>query len=308
MKVERIEFLGWPNCYRLDNEQIQLVVTTDVGPRIIFCALKDGQNLFKVFEQDAGKTGAAEWHNYGGHRFWHAPEEKPRTYFPDNHPVSLEVHEDFIRLIQPEEPTTRIQKELDLALDEGHPEAMVTHRLRNRGAWSVELAPWGLSVMDGGGVAVLPLPPRGSHRDFLLPSNTLALWPYTDLADARWISGKEFLMLRQDAQAEYPQKIGIHTPRSWGAYVNHGVLFLKQVDYVNGATYPDLNSNFEVFTNSAMLELESLGPLTSLAPGETVEHTERWALLGDTATPGGEADIHTHLLPKIGAVLQRWEA
>jgi hypothetical protein len=33
-----------------------------------------------------------------------------------------------------------------------------------------------------------------------------------------------------------------------------------------------------MFTNPHVLELETLGPLTKLAPGATVEHVERWSL------------------------------
>ena len=33
--MERTSYGGWPNCYRLSNGLIDLVVTADVGPRII---------------------------------------------------------------------------------------------------------------------------------------------------------------------------------------------------------------------------------------------------------------------------------
>ena len=44
--------------------------------------------------------------------------------------------------------------------------------------------------------------------------------------------------------------------------------------------HPDLGCSFETFTNADMLELETLGPMTRLAPGESVTHTERWSLHG----------------------------
>ena len=56
----------------------------------------------------------------------------------------------------------------------------VTHRLHNRGLWPVTLAPWALSAMAPGGTAILPLPPRGSHADNLLPVSHLVSWAYTD--------------------------------------------------------------------------------------------------------------------------------
>ena len=36
--------------------------------------------MYQTLEK--GKTGGSEWHIYGGHRLWHAPEVMPRTYYP----------------------------------------------------------------------------------------------------------------------------------------------------------------------------------------------------------------------------------
>ena len=33
--MEKIKYAGWENCYRLDNGRIELVITGDVGPRVI---------------------------------------------------------------------------------------------------------------------------------------------------------------------------------------------------------------------------------------------------------------------------------
>ena len=60
-------------------------------------------------------------------------------------------------------------------------------------------APWALSVMDTGGTAIIPLPPRGSHEDNLLPANSMTFWAYTDMADPRWTWGEKYLLLRQDS-------------------------------------------------------------------------------------------------------------
>jgi len=151
--------------------------------------------------------------------------------------------------------------------------------------------------MAPGGVAILPLPPRGTHPKFLQPTATLSIWPYTDFSDPRWVFGKEFILLRQDSTAEQPQKIGIFTSDGWAAYANYGVLFVKQSPIQNAGIYPDLGANFEVFTNKDMLELESLGPLQSIPPKGVIDHQEHWTLVKDFPTPETEADIFKHLLP-----------
>ena len=163
-EISKVSYGGWPDCCRLNNGVVDLVVTLDVGPRIIRFGFVGEPNEFKEFESMLGKTGGDEWRSYGGHRLWHAPESMPRTYHGDNWPVHLEPHDGWIRVIQPVEPTTGIQKEMDIHLDGEAAHVQVTHRLCNTNCWTVELAPWALSVMAPGGTAALPLPPRAGRR------------------------------------------------------------------------------------------------------------------------------------------------
>jgi hypothetical protein len=299
--VEKVSYKGWPNCYRLSNGIIDLIVTTDVGPRIIRFGFVGEDNEFKEFSELLGLVGGDEWRIYGGHRLWHAPEALPRTYYPDNRPVQVEQHTGFVRVIQPVEPTTGIEKEMDLWLSPDTAHVAVTHRLRNRNLWAVELAPWALSVMAQGGTAILPLPPRGSHAENLAPSSTLTLWAYTDMPDPRWTWGTRYVLLRQDPGRQAPQKVGATGAEGWAAYARRGHLFVKTFGYVPGQPYPDLGCSAEVFTNADFLEVESLGPVANLLPGAAAEHVEHWFLFRDVPVPQSESDVDHHVLPKVEA-------
>ncbi|MDQ3813282.1 MAG: DUF4380 domain-containing protein [Armatimonadota bacterium] len=302
MTMEKINYRGWPNCYRLSNGLVDLIVTTDVGPRIIRFGFVDEPNEFKEYEEMVGKMGGDEWRIYGGHRLWHAPEDDPRTYFPDNSPVQIEEHSDFVRLIQTPETTTGIQKEIDLRLLPDAAHVIVTHRLRNSdNVWDVELAPWALSVMAQGGKVIIPLPPRGTHPEMVLPTSTLTLWAFTDMADPRWTWGTQYVMLRQDPNVEKPQKLGLMVPDGWAAYARNDHLFVVKFHYAPGAAYPDLGSSVETFTNDEMLELETVAPSIRLRPGDEVEHVEHWFLFRDVPTPENDADIDRDVLPKVQA-------
>jgi hypothetical protein len=204
-----------------------------------------------------------------------------------------------VRLIQPPETTTGIQKEMDVYLSPSEAQVEVTHRLRNTNPWAVELAPWALSVMAAGGKAIIPLPPRGTHPEALLPVNTITLWAYTDMSDPRWTWGRKYVMLRQDPQARTPQKAGVMVVDGWAAYARNGHLFVKKFDYVEGALYPDFGCTAEAWTDPDMLEVETLGPLARLEPGAAVEHVEQWSLFRDAPVPEGDADVDRHVLPKV---------
>jgi len=297
--LERINYQGWPNCYRLSNDIIDLIVTTDVGPRIIRYGFVGDKNEFKEYPEMVGKSGGDEWRIYGGHRLWHAPEAKPRSYFPDNFPVAIKQIGPVIRLTPPLETTTGIQKEIDIELTSEGTHVRVTHRLRNANLWPIEPAPWALSVMAPGGKVIIPLPPRAPSEGHLLPTGMMAIWPYTDLADNRWTWGTQYIMLHQDAQAASPQKIGLMDTDGWIAYINAGHMFLKKFEYVQGATYPDFGCSVETYTNSDMLEVETCGPTVKLEPGQIVEHVEHWFLFKDIKMPNGDDDVNRTLLPKV---------
>jgi hypothetical protein len=188
---------------------------------------------------------------------------------------------------------------MDITLQPDAARVQVTHCLRNANPWAVELAPWALSVMAPGGIAIIPLPPRGAHQDHLQPVNTLTLWAYTDMTDPRWTWGQRYILLRQDTHRTEPQKTGMMNLDGWVAYARGGHLFVKTFTYLTGKTYPDFGCSIEVFTNQAMLEVESLGPLTRLEPGESVEHVEHWYLFRDIPQPTSEAEVETWITPFV---------
>jgi hypothetical protein len=297
--VTKVNYRGWENSLRLSNELMDLVVTTDVGPRIIRCGFVGEENEFKEYADQSGLAGGDEWRSYGGHRLWHAPEVQARTYCPDNGPVAFEERGDLTRLIQPVEPTTGIQKEMDILLDPASASVRVTHRLRNLSLWSVELAPWAISVMDVGGTSILPLPPRRPQAESLLPTHSLTYWSYTDLSDPRWRIGRSFILLRQDPAHESPQKVGLMAPAGWIAYARKGHLFVSRAAHVPGAVYPDFGSSLETYVRGDMLEIETLGPMARLEPHAFVDHVEYWFLFRDVPTPENDADVVAHVLPKI---------
>ena len=299
ISFESVAYGGWDRCIRLSNGVVDLIITQQMGPRIIRFGFVDKANMFAEVAAEMGQTGGDTWRLTGGHRLWHAPEIKPRTYYPDNQPVDVVRLDDVVRIIQATETTSGIQKEIDLHLSPDKASVQVVHRLKNHGSWAVKLAPWGLSVMAPGGTAIMPQPARGDHSTHLLPTHNLTLWAYTDMSDPRWTWGREFILLRQDAQAETPQKIGAQLTDGWLAYVNGGHMFVKQFDLHPGSNYPDMNANAELFTNHFMLEVESLAPLSELAPGASVEHRETWHLVDNVKAPGTEAEVHQQVLPRL---------
>ena len=278
VKIEKTAWGGWPNCYRISNDEVDLIVTSDIGPRIMRFGFLNGQNLFKNFEESMGGSGEPEWMLRGGHRIWAAPEEAPRTYAPDNGPVDIHIACEVLTATQPVEPTTGLQKEISVKLAASGTAVEVLHRIKNTLPWEIEVSPWAVSMMAQRGVGITGFPPRGKHPDILPPTHPLVMWAFTDLSDPRWKFTRKYAMLRQVPENAVPQKIGHFNPRTWGAYLLGSDLFIKRCDADSSRPYPDFGCSYETFTRDDMLELETLGPLTRLAPGASLEHIERWTL------------------------------
>jgi hypothetical protein len=290
VKVEKVSCLSLANCLKLTNGQIEVVVTTEIGPRVIHYGLVGGENIFAQLGGSIEKK--TEWQPWGGHRLWIAPEGQPRSYGPDNGPIAYEAAGPRgIRLRQPVEAATGIEKEIVVTLDDTGSGVTVLHRLTNRGKSPFELAPWALTIMNGGGTAIVPQEPYKRHQEALLPARALVLWHYTDLADPRFKIGPKFIRLSSDASRSEPQKIGVMNKAGWAAYARQGTLFVKRVAWQEGATYPDYGSSTEVFTEGTFIEVETVGPLKTLRPGETAEHTERWSLFKNVDIGTTEGDV-----------------
>jgi hypothetical protein len=296
--MEVVEFAGWPGCIRLSNGQVDLVATTAVGPRVIRFGFVGGQNLFKVFRETEGIVGGDEWHSFGGHRLWHAPESFPRTYAPDNGPVDHSWDGKTLGL-RNSEPRNGLEKELLVGLSPSKAQVSAVHRIVNRNPWAVELAAWALSVMAPGGRAIYPQEEFRPHPDCLAPARPLVLWHFTDMSDPRWTWGGRYVQLRQDPSATTKQKVGMLNTAAWAAYVLGGDVFVKRHSYDAGATYPDMGCNCETYTDPDILEIETLGPITRLEPGAALEHRESW-LLARAECGQADQDIDDRILQLVG--------
>lgn len=308
--IQEISYAGWKHNLRLQGASTELVITLDVGPRIIRYALHGGKNVFAEIPAQLGKSGESKWMIRGGHRLWTAPEDI-HSYEPDNGPLQWKkLGERAVEITQPESGEFGFQKSLVIEMLEDEV-VRVTHRLANVCGETLDITPWVLSVMAPGGVAIIPQPKFDLHpsefpegRDVkpreYWPNREFVLWPFTDLTDGRYTFSTDFLRLAYKAGMP-ATKLGLKLPPCWVAYHNGDDVFAKHVSFVPNQPYPDRGVNFEIFTNKEILELETLAPAVPLQPGTTVAHVEHWVL---GKAPGDLRDEETareffRTLPKV---------
>lgn len=302
--MEIIKYGGWKRNAHITNGKIELVVTGEVGPRIIRLGFVGKRNLFYEMEKQIGGQGEKEWMIRGGHRLWIAPEKKPFTYEPDNAAVNIKSVSGGVKVEAPVGTLSKCQKTMIVKMDRKNNQVTIVHEIANRGKKTLLMAPWALSVMAPGGMSILPLPKAKSHSsDMLLPNQVWSLWPYTSLTDGRIKAGDKYVFFKQDRK-KGPNKLGMLNQEGWAAYVLGPYLFVKTVEYSVGADYPDRGVNYETYSDEQILEMETLGPLTALKPGKSVRHTEKWFLFDNVSFIKNEKDADSQVYRRVLKALQ----
>lgn len=276
------EYKNFGNCIELSNGEIKLLVTIDVGPRVINYSFVDGENMMfedgeRVFSAGGPEFdvyGGGTWYIYGGHRLWTSPEGMPKSYYPDNDPVPYELIDGGVILSPAPQKWNQYQYEITIVMNE-EGGVTLTHKVKNVAAWDVTLAPWTLTVLSPGGMEIVPQPVKDTG---LLGNRLLALWPYTKLMDERVTWGNKYITLKQKPGHPDKFKFGLNSEHGFAMYFNHGDLFIKQYTPVENGTYPDGGMSFETFTNDLFLEMEALGEIKTIAPGKALTLTEKWSL------------------------------
>lgn len=259
----------------LKNDHLQIEYLTN-SLRITGLAPAGGTNLLADLSAlPPVSTMYGDFFFRGGHRLWHAPESMPRTYIPDTGELILTELADGVVLESPTEPGTGIRKRIEIHLAPHEPSVRLVHTLVNDGLWVVELAPWAITQFRLGGTVILPVPVGNVDPAGLLPNRQFSLWPYARINDPRLQLRNDFIFFK--AQAALPAfKMGYFNTHGWMAYWLDGQLFRKTFDVQTGMSHPDNNCNAEMYCNDQFVELESLAPLTRLAPKESIDLVEVW--------------------------------
>ena len=265
----------------LTDDYIEVGIATSYGPRITSLALPGGTNVFaELGDLGIDLEDGRKFVMRGGHRLWASPEVPEVTYEPDDDPVSITETKDSV--IVEQTATTDVTKTLEISLRDGT--VRVEHTLRNDAPHDMTLAPWAITQLPIGGTAIVPLPLGAPDEHRLQPNASITIWPYTLSEGLAFTLENGLLVI--DADRATPTKFGVSLDRGWLAYFRNGTVFVKRSIQVDDARYADHGAAAQCYCNSQFLELETLGPLTTLAPNTSVSHAEVWELHNiDPTTP-----------------------
>ena len=307
MSTETLSYMGLENCIKLSNGSIDAIVTTSVGPRILFYGPTGGANVFGGHPDASKDTALGTWKPYGGHRLWVWPEVFPATYAPDNDPIEHTLEGELGVVLNPTVDKAGMGKQIRLTVDASGTRVRVEQTVTNHNLWPIDIAPWAISIVEGG-TSIMPRVPFQSHDDYVPVTQPLALCAFTDLQDPRFTLGLKYILLRCDPERKHSQKLGLRNKQDWCAHLVNNMLFVKKFTHDERASYPDYEVNTEVYTEGSFQELELLGAHRVVATGESLTLVEEWHLFDNVGIEGVTSDLDALdavLTPRIGSLFPR---
>lgn len=261
---------------RIAGEGLAVTVSTGLGPRILGLAGPDGRNvLADLPEARISLPGLLDYRLLGGHRLWNTPEVPEVTYRPDDAPVTVTEIPGGLDLAGAPDPVQGVAKRIRVTIADGA--VHLEHEIRNVGSAPLETAAWAITQVPPAGEAWLPVT-MGDLNGPWLPNRALVLWPYSAVGDPRLILGDDIVRVRGVAGAPGRVKIGTQRQRGWIAWRDGGTLLLVETAEEAG-TFGDMGASLQCYSCGDFVELETLGPVVTLAPGASVTHRQRWRLV-----------------------------
>lgn len=267
------------NALQLTLNKVVMVVVTSFGPRIAFFGRAGDRNLLFWDDEDRGRK---DWKLRGGHRVWlmtQGADESEMTYRSDNNPCEFDVEDSIVTVWSALDTINMTRRGLRIQGKEGS-QFEVASLVKNEGDMLLSCGIWALTCT---------LPSSGTRYTFPLGDDSgwdtfktihFRKWGPCDgsFGDSQFAVGEKTLVI---TPVSLQGKQMFYIPRGIGAMVDPelDITFAKYVKYDYTANYPEgCNCAVYIGPDNYMVEFETMGPYSTVKPGEIKEHIETWIL------------------------------
>lgn len=280
--VGPLSYHGWTGALRLRNEQVEVIVVPEVG-RVMSFRFHDGQNVLWEDVSLRGKRGdptGREWVNFGGDKTWPAPEAEWKTHTKrekwmpppgfDGMPGRARREGAAIVLTSTPDPFYGIRTSRRITLRGDDPIMVIETEYEKVSGAAMPVGIWVITQFRDPVAVYLPVPAASRFPD--------GHFRFRDTPWPQLTTGGGLIKVTRDPAASH--KLGSDADRM--LWVGAKEMCLVATTRAAGAEYPDRGASAEVYTNpdpKTYVELETLGPLATLAPGQRIQETNTYTLL-----------------------------
>jgi len=276
-----IDYRGYSNCIKLENENTQVILGHHCGGRVLEYSWRNENVLYSDPSHDGWvyKPGQPTVDISAG-RFDIGPEQ----IIPPHPDLWLGawtaeiIAPGIARMTSVEDLATGTQLVREFSLEETSSRLACTQEIRNISDQQINWCHWSRTFALGGGICIVPLSDYSRFPSSYIqyePDGRINFTPQDPGVQRR--AG----YLEISATPQYP-KLGMDSYVGWLGYLlKNDLLFVKRFP-----TYPERVYN-EIaaltisiwYPEDDMCEIEPIGPMERLLPGESAKFTEEWWIL-----------------------------
>lgn len=282
MKVRLIETHGYKDCIEISNQDTRIVLEPSCGGRILYFEHKEVNLMYIDPEEDgylleSGKPPKSDLSPCAGRC-----DIGPEMGTPPHPSLWLGKWSSVIRdsgtveMISPEDPETGLQLTRFFSLDQHMTKLKFTQVIRNLSEETKKHFHWSRTYCSGGGIAIAPVNTESRYPDGYLTYGRENILNYRPRPEPNVIVEDGLLQIIGPAREK---KFVMDLSEGWLAYLTkNNRMFIKKFPVYPGKIYGEIASNNMSFwyNDDLMCEVEPMGPLEILEPGQEASFTETW--------------------------------
>ncbi len=282
--VAQVSYHGWPQSYVLSNGKAEVVIVPAIGRVMQFGFAGEDGVLWenRAMDGKAPDPAAKDWGNFGGDKTWPSPQadwgkitgrQWPPPVAFDSMPVEAHTKSGVVELVSAIDPAYGIRTRRRIQLDRTQPVLTITTTYEKVTGDPVKVGVWVVTQLRDPVRAFMVLPTKSQFAD-----------GYNKQMDALPKDLKvEGGLVALTRDAKNSTKVGSDA----GTLIWMDERYVLRIDSprVPGAEYPDQGSIAEIYTNPDPLpyiELETLGPLSTMKLGDRLARTNTYTLMRRT--------------------------
>ncbi len=295
--LEIVDAYGYQQCVSLGNGLVNLILEPNLGGRVLEYS-RGGKNAFYIKHADNGKL-RHDWPEPPG---WTSPcggrcdigPELTTPFHPvlwlDSYKAEM-VGKNGARLTSNDCNVTGIRLIRDFVLDENTGKVLFTQTMKNVSSEPTAFFHWSRTFAVGNGICFAPVNPASRYPKGYLVYGPGDVIDYMPDEEAAFSIRDGVLEIRSAPQRA---KFALDQSEGWLAYLTRdNLLFVKKFPVYPNRVYGEIAANNVSiwYYNHEVCEIEPIGPVEHLNPGEEASYTEQWWLLDHPFPESGSADI-----------------
>lgn len=280
-EIKQINLKYYGKCVSINNGTVKVIVSVDVGPKIIFWGYTNGENMlyipYDILEYDepiSQKIPPDIFFKRYGHEIMLAYEKSKPVFLSSGTTIYSILQEGVA--FSCSSPKLGLSANLEIIIQDNSNSIMIVHSIENTNEKTQNFSICSSTFVTQDGTLLVP---QNIEDLGNAPNRVLSLWKKSNINDSRLCVANEYLKFNNISTDKLSVlKLGINNRRAWSTYTKDGNTFLMHYLHNKKAKYLNFDSSFIIDSKKELLSLKILSPIYNVQKNEVAKMAEYWSL------------------------------